>query len=88
MDGHTNTHRPVFFRGRSECSEDGFELVHVALTGKVRRSQHELCKYAAYRPYVDRRAIIPTAKQQLWWSVPSTRAEERKQNGGFKARTE
>jgi hypothetical protein len=63
IDNRTDTHRPVLFCGRSECPEDSFELVHVTLTRKVRRSQHELCEYAAYGPYVDRRAIIPTAKQ-------------------------
>lgn len=42
--------RPVLFCGRSEGPEDGFELVHIALTRKIRRSQHELCEYAAYGP--------------------------------------
>jgi hypothetical protein len=75
-----NTHWPVFFCWRAKCPEDSFELVHVALTRKVRRSQHELSKYAAYRPHVDRRAIVPTAKQQFWWSIPSARVSEANTN--------
>jgi len=53
IEDQGDTHRPLFFRRRAKCPEDCLELVHVALAGEVRRSQHELGEYAAYRPHVN-----------------------------------
>ena len=48
-------------------------MVHVAFTGQIRRSQHELREDAADGPDVDGSTVVPTAEEQFWRSVPSAR---------------
>lgn len=54
---------PVVFGRCPERSEDGFELVEVALAYEVGNSEHELGEDGAHGPNVDGRAIV--ARQVL-----------------------
>lgn len=66
-----DTYRPFLFGRCAEGTEDGLQLIHIAFAGKIGRAQHELREDTADRPDVYGGTVIPTAKEQFRWSIPS-----------------
>lgn len=52
-DWWLKTDGPILLCRRPERHEGLFNLIHIALASDVRDAKHQLCKYAANRPYID-----------------------------------
>jgi hypothetical protein len=69
--GRRETYWPFLFGWCSKGTENSFELIHVTLSGEIRRSKHQLRKDAADGPNINGRTVVATTEQQFRRPIPS-----------------